>query len=1128
MKKRFINGLVTNNRGFILDFFRIMKIFSVLFILGISTVLAGNSYSQNTRLTVQIENGSILDVFERIQQQSDYVIFYKDNHIDTNRKVSVNMTNRKVEDILSQVLQGTNLRYDILNRQIIIVPGANEQEVFMVQQPVKITGIVTDETGVGLPGAAIVIKGTTKGTITDMDGNFSIEAASRNDAIEVRYVGYRSLELLIGDKTTFTIALSPDLTGIDEVVVIGYGTSKKEDLVSSVSQIKGEMIQNQPTIRVDQVLQGRAAGVEVTSTSGVPGASAVIRIRGTSSINGNNNPLYVIDGFIAGTDFNLNNLNVNDIESVEVLKDATALAIYGTRGAAGVILITSKSGKGLAKNKTQVSINQYVSMQKTANRIELADSELYAQYRNEEAQFVPGPDGFGHTDTSLPLIFDDPATVPYTNWINLVSQDAIINNTDVSVSGNSDKANYYISLNHFDQEGIVRGSGIERFTLRNNIDFNFSKMFKAGVRLNISKFKKENNKVNYSQIVTAVLPIREIYDANGNFTSTNPVSGSLQRNPEADIQMRTDHDLVTNVITNAYIEFTPIKDLVFRTSMGVELNNYKNNVYEPGALPERNAQGIGGYAHISTNNKQSILNENTLTYSKEFGNHSLKVLGGFTWQHISNESTSTEAEGFPNDVLKYNNLSFGSDPLLNRVGSGYSQRTFVSFLSRINYSYKGKYLFTLVGRRDGSSVFEAGNKYAFFPSVGMAWNVDKEEFMENLGMISTLKLRGSYGIVGEQGVDPYNSLAKFNNSQTYFNETLVPAVLIGGLPSKDLNWETTKQWDFGLESGFLDGRFGFELDYYKKTTEDLLLARDLPGTAGGTQLQNVGSVENKGLELNIRSVNISKTDFSWETTLSLSANRNKVLDLGGDEYINLSQPSNQGGAGLRLIPGQPVPVFVGATYLGTYKTEQEIIDDGRVGVSFLGSPRYVDLDGNSVINDEDKIPIGSPQPDFYGGLRNTLKYKSLTFDCFFQFSYGNEMYNLLTHVGWFGRGDQVLVPDVANRWTEGTNETSDVPRAGTSTSLFNPNSTALIEDASFIRLKTLSVGYNLPLTKLGWSKAFSRINIYATGNNLLLLTKWTLGDPEVSNYGTDNLSQGVATGQYPYARTFTLGVKIDL
>jgi TonB-linked SusC/RagA family outer membrane protein len=1102
-----------------------MRLTFYVLLLAVAQGFAVNSYSQGTKLNLEFKNSPLREVLSQIEDDSEFYFLYNSKIVDVDRKVDVSIKNKKIDEVLDVLFQETNVAYTIVDRQIVL--SSDDAIKNVGQQSNTVRGKIVDNNGLALPGVTIVLKGTTEGTVSDIDGNYSVKIPADATTLVYSFIGMITQEVEIDGQTQINITLLQDYIGIEEVVAIGYGTARKEDLVSSVSQVKADAIQNQPTIRVDQALQGRAAGVEITSTSGTPGASATIRIRGTSSINGNNNPLFVIDGFIAGTDFNLNNLNVNDIASIDVLKDATALAIYGTRGAAGVILITSKSGKNLAKGKTQVSINQYFSYQQTANRIELADSKLFGEYRNEEAQFVAGPDGFGYTDTSIPLLFGDPESLPYTDWIDLVSQNGLINNTDVSITGNADKANYYVSFNHFDQEGVVRASGIERYSLRTNLDFNLSEKFNAGLRLNVSKFKKENNKVNYSGIVTGTIPIREVYDEDGNFTAVHPITGSTQRNPEADIQLKTDHDLVTNIVSNAYLEFLPIKNLVFRTSVGVELNNWKNNQYEPGALPERSYVGLGGEARIQTDNSQSILNENTVTYSKEFGDHSIKILGGFTMQHISNESTDMTAQGFPNDVLEFNNMSFGSDPLLNTVSSGYGQRTFVSFLGRINYNYQGKYMVTLVGRRDGSSVFEEGNKYAFFPSVGVAWNVDKESFMEDVDAISMLKVRGSYGIVGEQGVSAYNSLAKFSNSATYFNETLVPAVLIGGLPSKDLTWETTKQLDFGVEVGFLNNRFTLEADYYNKQTEDLLLARDLPGTAGGTQLQNVGSIENKGVELSLNSVNISNKDFSWETSLTISANRNKVLDLGGDDYINLPNPTNQGGNGLRLIPGESVPVFIGATYLGTYKTEQEIIDDGRVGQSFLGGPRYEDLDGNSTINDEDKVVIGSPQPDFYGGLRNTLNYKGFSFDCFFQFSYGNELYNQLTHVGWFGRGESVLVPEVADRWIQGVNETSDIPRAGTSTSLFNPTNSRMIEDASYLRLKSVSLGYDLPVEKLGIGNLFSRLNVYVTGNNLLLLTKWTMGDPEVSNYGSGSLSQGVATGQYPYARTYTMGVKID-
>lgn len=982
-----------------------------------------------------------------------------------------------------------------------------------------VTGSVTDAQQQPLIGVTIVLKGTGTGTVTDIDGNYKL-TAKESDILVFSFLGFATEEVTVGAQTVIDVQLSSDVQLIDEVVVIGYGTAAKKDLVSSVSQVKGEALQNQPVSRLDQALQGRAAGVEVVSNSGAPGAQTTLRIRGTSSINGNNNPLFVVDGFIAGTDFDLNALNVNDIQSIEILKDATSLAIYGTRGAAGVVLITTKDGKGIPAGKPQIRINQYYTTQEVANEVELLGGVGYAEYLNEAGQFVPGPDGFGFTDASLPLVFDDPAAAPNTDWLGLVTQTGTILNTDLSISGSGDRVNYYISLNRFDQDGLIKSSGLERYTLRNNVDVKLNDQFRTGIRLNISRIRRENNKVGYAGIIGSVLPTRTVFDDDGEYTAINPVSASLQRNPVADYELRVDHNITTNIVSNAYLEYEPIPDLVLKTSIGVELNNSKSNFYLPGELPERKANNAGGFARVNGSQFHSILNENTANYTLRFGKSKLNLLAGFSLQENVTESNTASADRFPNDVVQFNNLSFGSDPETFVVGSGYAQRNFISQFGRINYNYDDRYLFTLVGRRDGSSVFEDGNKYGFFPSAGFAWNLHNESFFASQNTISRLKLRASYGEVGEQGVGVYNSIARFNNVNAYFNETLVNGVLIGALPSKDLSWETTRQLDVGLELGLLNDRFSVELDFYDKQTVDLLLNRELPNTAGGSQLQNIGEVQNRGFELSLRSFNINKSSFSWETQLTVSVNRNQVLDLGGDEFINLRQPTNQGGPGTRLIVGETMPVFIGATYLGTYKSTEDIVADGREGLSFLGSPRYIDVDGNGVINDLDYTVIGSPQPDFFGGIRNVIRYKSLTLDIYLQGTYGNEIFNGRLQTHYFGRGDQNLFPVVLDRWQQGTNETSDIPRAGTSSSLFNPNSTVGIEDGSYLRLKTLTLTYNVPTN---WTKGLSDLQVYVSGNNLLLWTNFSFGDPEVSNYGR-GLEQGVATGQYPYAQSFTFGV----
>ncbi|PXX31801.1 TonB-dependent receptor [Arenibacter sp. ARW7G5Y1] len=991
-----------------------------------------------------------------------------------------------------------------------------------------ISGTVTDESGQPLPGVNVIVQGTANGTVADFDGNYSINAAE-GAVLEFSYLGFLAQNVQVGKATTINVVLQEDVSLLDEVVVIGYGTSSKKDLVSSVSSIKSDVLENQPVARVDQALQGRATGVEVTSNNGSPGTGSTIRIRGNSSINGNNDPLYVIDGFIAGTGFNLNTINVNDIASIEILKDATALSIYGTRGASGVILITTKNGKGMAPGKPVIAINHYQSIQETANRINILGGRDFIDYKNESYQFVPGPDGFGFTDTTLPLVLD-PENTTTTDWLDLVEQPGSISNTDVSITGNSENANYFISGNYFNQKGLLRGSGLERVNFRTNLDVKVSDRFKTGIRTNITHYKIENNKVNYGNIVSSVLPIRPIYLEDGSFSFENPISAGLERNPEADIQHRVDHDLVTQIITNAYAEYELAKNLSFKSTFGAQLNYVKQNNYLPGILPER---VNGGFGRINTNFSKSILNENTLNYNLDLNDHSLKILGGFTWQKDSNESTFSEADNFPNDVVSFNNLALG-DSETAKVGSGYGQRTLTSFLGRVNYGYKSKYLLTLVGRYDGSSVFETGNKYAFFPSVGAAWNVDEEEFMADSNVINRFKIRGSYGIVGEQGVAAYNSIATYANTTTVFNGSSVNGVLVGQVPSSGLTWETTKQMDLGLELGFLNNRISFEADYYKKTTDDLLLSVALSGQVGAnstTQLQNLGSVENRGFEFGLNTINIQNDNFSWESNLSISSNKSEILELDDQEYISLQSTGNQGGNSARLIVGEALPTFVGAKYLGTYKTAEEITADGRAGRSFIGGPRYEDVNGDTNINDEDFQVLGSPVPDFYGGFRNTFKYKNLSLDVFFHGSYGAEIWNVRTQTAYYGRGEQNVDPIVLQRWIAGVNETSDIPRAGPSNSLFNVNSDLNIEDGSYLRLKTMTLNYDIPMESKGLGNVFSSMNVYVTGTNLFLWSDFTLGDPEVNAFtagsGLGSVSQGFASGQYPYAKTITLGVKLE-
>lgn len=988
-------------------------------------------------------------------------------------------------------------------------------------QTITVSGIVTDETGMALPGVNVIeqstkTSGNINGTATDLDGRFEISVAS-NAILNFTYLGYINQDIAVNGKTTISIQMNPDLSNLDEVVIIGYGMVDKKDLTGSVSQVQGSELSNLPAARVDQTLQGRAAGVQVSQISGEPGAAPSIRIRGGNSIQGNNEPLWVIDGIIVGTDFNLSNINTNDIQSLDILKDAVAVSIYGTRGANGVILVTTKSGTGAGAG-TKVSFNAYYGIQSMVTQVDFLNGPEHAAYANEDAEF---------RQSALPFL--DMSQVPDIDWIDQVNQNGAVQNVDVSLSGMSEnrKVNYYVSANYFDQEGLIRETGIRKYIFRANLDNQISEWVKGGFRVNISSLKNENSKINFSNLYLSTTPTRAIYDSEGNFTALDPITDGVSRNFEADLQMRQNHNLVTNILGSVYLELEPIKNLTFKTTLSPEINNFKQNVFNPGALPNNLILQNGGDAAVNNSLRMGYINENTLNYIKEFENgNRLTALAGFTIQKTEFESSYSRAFRISNDVTGFNNLGFGSDPTRNEVGSGYDAFQLVSWLARVNYSLQDKYMFTLVGRVDGSSRFAPQNKYAFFPSGAFAWRIGDEEFIKDLGLFSDLKLRTSFGLSGSQAIPSYRTLAILNAANTTFNGIEKPGVILGRPENPDLKWETTRQLDIGLEMGFLDGRLNFEFDFYQKNTRDLLLNAQLPRQTGFvSKLQNIGKVQNRGFEFMANSINIEKSGFRWSTNLTFSHNKNKVVDLGGVDFINLATPAQQGGTGARLIVGETTPVFTGVRYLGTWKSQEEIDAAGIGGDHDVGGPRFEDTNGDKQITEDDFIVLGSPQPDFYFGIGNSFVLGRFALDFFFQGTYGNEVFNSLTQTALFGRPELTKYRETLDRWTP-ENPTSDIPRAGTVAALSEVyNNSAMIEDGSHIRLKSFRLAYNFSVE----NRKLSSMTIYMTGNNLFVLSSFRLKDPETSQYGrsSDNLSMGFSQGQYPTSRTVALGVKID-
>lgn len=987
----------------------------------------------------------------------------------------------------------------------------------IMAQDTSITGTVLADDG-PLPGASVVVKGTTRGVSTDFDGNYTIEAGP-DDILQFSYIGYTAKEVKVGSQTQINVVLEAG-NELDEVVVIGYGTTTKSDLTGSVSTVSSEEITQIPSSRVDQVLQGRAAGVQVTQTSGAPGAGTVIRVRGGNSITGSNEPLWVIDGIVVGTNFNLNNINANDIKSIEILKDASSIAIYGSRGANGVVLVTTKNGAGAGFGRPQVSVGVYTSMQMVPEQPDMLSQAEQIAFTNESAEF---------RSAAIPFP-NDPSTYPNNDWYDLLMDPSPIYNADISIAGTSENGNvnYYNSLNYFNQDGLIISTGIEKYIFRSNLDLKLSDKLKTGFRINYSRINQDNGVVGYGNVF-ANLPTQPIYNDDGTFNGFDEIVGSPWSNPIANAQLNTNETFTNNLLATAYLEYSPWPKWMIRSTFSPEFNNIKQNRFTSSQSPDLLEVGDLGRASVRTVASSGWNNENTIQYQSDFGeNHSVTALAGASFQKVSTEIAEAEAFGITSDAAGFNNLGF-SDPTRSVVSSDFTGFQIASFFGRLNYTYKDKYLLTLVGRTDGSSVFAEGNKYEFYPSIAGAWKISEESFMQDQSFFRDLKLRASYGKSGNQAIDPYRTLGVLTEANTTLNGAEVPGLTLGRPSNPNLKWETTTSLDIALEASMFGGRLFTEFNYYQKETNDLLLDVTIPRQTGFTsQLQNVGSLENKGWEFLINSTNISTDNFNWNSTLTLSSNKNKILDLGGVDFIDVTVDAILGSGNTRLIVGESVPVFTGVRYLGTWKSQEEIDASGLTDPQVVGGSRFEDLNGDGIISTEDNVVLGSPLPDLIFGFENSFSYKNLDFSFYFQGTTGNEVYNLRMRNHYFNRGETTKFGDLRDRWTI-NNPTSDIPRAGGDSVTNTPPNSEYVEDGSHIRLKTARIAYNFPVEKMGWGNRVKNMSLYVSGSNLLLFSDFRLIDPETSNFGRTglgNIAQGFSDGEYPNPRVLTLGLNV--
>ncbi|WP_394995152.1 SusC/RagA family TonB-linked outer membrane protein [Emticicia sp.] len=1018
-------------------------------------------------------------------------------------------------------------------------------------QNTSVTGKVSDNNGEAIIGASIAVKGTTKGVGTDIKGSFKIEVPSSSSILVISFVGYDTQEVVVGNKTNFDIVLLSRDNVLDEMVVIGYGTQKKSDLTGAVGSVKQEQLLERPAASLNQALSGRMSGVQVNTNSGRPGGRTTIRVRGFSSINSSNNPLYVIDGvmlpqgnqsqFSSAIDF----INPNDVVSVEVLKDASSTAIYGARGANGVILISTKKGKA---SESQVTYSSDFSVNTIGpNRPEVLNAKQYMAVEDLAWANMQKYDPVGwnagkwaYLNPKLrrtdPRVFDAQGNALFdTDWFKESSQNKLSQNHQLGFNGGNERTQYSFSLGYRDDQGLIKTTYLKRYSGRFTIDDQIKKWLKVGGTLAYNNQTERLSDVNdaVSRQIVEDFPFLPVTYADGTYANNREF-------PFAEGSFSSVHRLMgrqfifnTQTTTGSlYSNITFAKGLEMKTVFGTNIITQENNQSQTRTL----AIGQQGTASAS-NQKQTFWSlENFLTYNKTFNKiHSFTGLLGVSWQQTNFFNIGASVQGFATDYFGFNNLGAGST--LPAVGSGASRFAFNSYFGRINYSLSNKYLFTFTGRADGSSRFGENDKYAFFPSGAFAWKISEEEFLNKNTIISNLKLRTSYGLTGNSEIPSYSSLSLLSsNYATIFNDTRVSGTGISRLANPNLKWEKTAQTDIGLEIGLFSGRINIEADYYYRKTSDMLLDAPVPQTSGyGTIRRNVGSMENKGFEFAVNTININTTKFRWNTNFNISFNKNKVLSLATpSDIFNVGGPNFTNPTNIIRI-GEPVGSFWGLTRLGVWseaeRDQAAKFTSYRNGLTILpGDIKYLDVNGDNAITDADRSIIGNGSPKFWGAFTNTWKYGNFDLTFELQFSYGNDVMMMNLHSSEDRQALANSYTSVLNAWTPQNQNTMIAEIRDTRAGYVTNVDSWWIKDGSFLRGKNLLIGYTFPGNVTSKLK-LSRLRVYATAQNFFLVLKDKIvGDPEVTptNQGDGNsaFSQGMIWHNYPKPTIYMAGLQL--
>lgn len=1070
----------------------------LLMTFGLSSVFANSSNAQ-TKIDINVNDVSLEELFKEIQNKSEFIFFYKDDVL--HHKVSLKLKNATLPTILDKAFENTNLTYVIDNRQVVI----KEDQTISIKptnstaklQDKTINGTVVDEQGVPLAGATVIIKGTSKGVTTDFDGNFELKVPNDATTLVISYLGFVTQEVNIVGKTNVEVKMAADNLALSEVVVIGYGTERKALLTGAVSAIKSEQVEDLPVSGVDGILQGQAAGVQVSQNSGTPGGEMSVRIRGLSSISGSSQPLYIIDGIPVTTgDFGqigysgqgasaLTDLNPSDIESISILKDASSTAIYGARASNGIVLITTKRGKA---QKAVVNVNVYTGVQRVWNTLDMLDARQWMEYRNDLTNSTV------FTQEQMNNITID------TDWQDIIFRTAPINSYEISTIGGSEKTKFYVGGTLFKQTGILIGTDYKRLNGRVNLDHKLSDKFTIGTSIGLTYAKTD--RVESDQTLHGPLPngistpaIFPVYNEDGTYNQQGPYSNAVSIANEA---INQNFSYRTN--SNVYLDYNILPNLTFTTKWGVDFLHFREHAFES----TKTVQGAryNGLGFETNTDVTNIVSNNIFKYKTDFGDHKMELLAGYSFESYAYRSSFIRGQDYADDNLQY--ISAAStivSATANATDTGLR-----SYLGRANYNYKDKYLLDVSGRFDTSTKFGENNRTGFFPAASVAWRISQEDFMQNVNFISDLKIRASYGLTGNDDISPFLFSELYGNT-SYGGQ---PAVYPSNIPNPDLKWESTAQLNLGLNLGFFNDRLTITADYYDKQTNDLLLSRPLPPSSGFSSItENVGKVENKGIEISVASQNFVG-DFNWSTQFNISGNRNKVLELYNGQPID-----DIGRGGNRIMEGQPIGIFYSFESLGVDPSTGDIV--------------YADTNFDGVITSEDRTIVGNPHPDFIGGLTNNFSYKGFDLSIFLQGSYGNDVFHGSRLFLESLQGGDNQLEAVTRRWQQ-PGDITDIPRATLDPIAAAQNkrvSSRFIEDGSYLRVKNITLGYTLNKETMK-ETMFNSIRFYFSVQNLFTFTNYTGLDPEVNYRGDDNSVIGTDFFTYPQAQTFTFGVNLKL